>query len=74
MKEAGIECGYLGGNMTYEESREVMSALQQRPPTMKVVFVTPEKIARSDALMRLLDTLHQQGTLANSFSKSSYIL
>lgn len=59
MKEAGIECGYLGGNMSYEESREVMSALKQQPPSMRVVFVTPEKIARSDAVMRLLDTLHQ---------------
>ena len=63
MKEAGISCGYMGGNMSYEESRDVMSALKERPPSIKVVFVTPEKIARSDALMRLMDTLHQQGNL-----------
>ena len=63
MKEAGIECGYLGGSMGYEESRAVMDCLKQHPPTIKVVFVTPEKIARSDALMRLLDTLHQQNHL-----------
>ena len=66
MKEAGIECGYLGGNMSYEESRDVMAALKQHPPTMRVVFVTPEKIARSDALMRLLDSLHQQQHLVNN--------
>ena len=63
MKEAGIECGYLGGSMSYDESRVVMDALKQQPPSIRVVFVTTEKIARSDALMRLLDTLHQQNHL-----------
>lgn len=63
MKEAGIECGLLGGSMSYEESRAVMDSLKQQPPSIKVVFVTPEKIARSDALMRLLDALHQQNFL-----------
>lgn len=66
MKEAGISCGYLGGNMSYEESRDIMSALKQQPPSLKVVFVTPEKIARSDNLMRLLDSLHQQNQLVQS--------
>ena len=53
--------------MSYEESRDVMSALKQRPPSLRVVFVTPEKIARSDALMRLLDSLHQQRQLVGTY-------
>ena len=68
MKEAGISCGYMGGNMSYEESRDVMNALKEQPPSIKVVFVTPEKIARSDALMRLMDTLHQQGNLVQTLA------
>ena len=34
----------------------------RKPKTLNpIVFVTPEKVARSDALMRLFDNLHQQG-------------
>lgn len=66
LKEAGIECGYLSGTMTYEESRQIMNALQQQPPEMRIVFVTPEKVARSDALMRLFDSLAQVRLLVSS--------
>ena len=67
LKEAGIECGYMGGSMGPEESRDVMGALRQNPPAIRIVFVTPEKVARSDALMRLFDSLHQQGLLVSHF-------
>ena len=63
LKQAGVECGYLSGSQSYEESRNVMSALKEQPPAIRIIFVTPEKVARSDALMRLFDTLHAQNTL-----------
>ena len=72
LKEAGIECGYMGGSMGLEESRDTMAALRQNPPAIRIVFVTPEKVARSDALMRLFDSLHQQGLLVSRFSRKFY--
>lgn len=33
------------------------------PPGIKIVFVTPEKVAQSDKLMRLFDNLHERGLL-----------
>ena len=65
LKEAGIECGYLSGSQSYEEQRSVMDALKHSPPSVRIVFVTPEKVARSDNLMRLFDTLHQHGQLVS---------
>ena len=52
--------------MSFEESREIMSALKQHPPAIRIVFVTPEKVARSDALMRLFDSLHAQNTFVRA--------
>lgn len=63
LKQAGVDCGYLSGNMSLEESQDMMHALKQRPPTIRIVFVTPEKVARSDALMRLFDNLQAQASL-----------
>ena len=34
------------------------------PPAVKIVFVTPEKVAKSDAIMRVFDQLYQRGMLA----------
>jgi superfamily II DNA helicase RecQ len=66
LQQAGIECGYLGGTQEYEESRTIMQRLQQQRPDIKILFVTPEKIARSDYLMRTLDTLHSRRLLVGS--------
>ena len=59
-----MECGYLSGTQDYEESRDVMSRLRADPPGLKILFVTPEKIARSDMLMRAFDDLHARELLA----------
>ena len=64
LKEAGVECGYLSGTQDYAESREIMQGLTRDPPAVKILFVTPEKVARSDYLMRTLDSLHARCQLA----------
>ncbi len=63
LQQAGIACGYLSGSQEYEESRGIMQSLQADPPAIRILFVTPEKIARSDYLMRVLDALHARNLL-----------
>ena len=69
-KEAGVECGYLSGTQDYAESREIMQGLTRDPPAVKILFVTPEKVARSNYLMRTLDSLHSRCQLARSLSSA----
>jgi bloom syndrome protein len=64
LQQAGVECGYLSGGQEYEESRELMARLRADPPGARILFVTPEKVARSDALMRVFDALHERQLLA----------
>jgi len=64
LQQAGVECGYLSGGQEYEESRELMARLRADPPGTRILFVTPEKVARSDALMRVFDALHERQLLA----------
>ena len=63
LEQAGIQCGYLSGAQEYDESRSIMQKLQQTPPGIKILFVTPEKVARSDYLMRTFDALHSRRLL-----------
>ncbi|KAK9809882.1 hypothetical protein WJX72_001000 [[Myrmecia] bisecta] len=63
LTEAGIKCGYLSSNQEYEAQRGILSALKKSPPEIKIIFVTPEKVARSDQLMRTFDDLHGRGFL-----------
>ena len=66
LREAGIACGYLSGSASPDEQRETLDALRASPPQLRIVFATPEKIACSDSLMRLLDALHARGLLVRS--------
>ena len=50
------------------EYQSVMSRLRCDPPELKILFATPEKVARSDALVRALDTLHRRGDFHFSVS------
>ena len=42
----------------------VMDDLKSMEPSIRILFVTPEKVAKSDALMRVLDDLHRRSMLA----------
>lgn len=63
LQEAGIPSAYLSGSVSWEEQRATMDSLRLTPPGVKVLFVTPEKVAASDNLMRLLDDLNARGAL-----------
>jgi bloom syndrome protein len=64
LQEAGVPCDFLSGSQSAFEANEVMSKVRADPPDLRVLFVTPEKVAASDSLMRALDTLHSRGALA----------
>ena len=73
LKEAGIACGYLSGTQEYSESRELLQSLSRDPPGVKILFVTPEKVARSDYLMRTLDGLHSRTLLVSASARPEII-
>jgi len=61
LEQAGIATGFLSSSQPAEDNRAVLNALRSSPPSLTVVFVTPERVAASDALMRALDALHSRG-------------
>ena len=66
LNNADVPCAFLGGSQQWTESREVMDDLRattrgHRP--IAVLFITPEKVAKSDNLLRLFDSLASQGLL-----------
>ena len=63
--EAGVACGFLSAAQPYEETRRIMDDLRCSPPALKVLFVTPEKVAKSDAIMRAFDDLNARGHLVS---------
>ena len=63
LKEAGIETAYFSAGVTWEEQRAVLDGLKQDPPATKVLFLTPEKVAASDVLLRALDDLYRREAL-----------
>ena len=56
----------MSGSVSWDEQRATMGALRMTPPGIRVLFVTPEKVAASDNLMRLLDDLDGRGALVGS--------
>eukprot|EP00891_Asterochloris_glomerata_P002793 jgi/Astpho2/2793/e_gw1.00050.56.1_t len=64
LEQADIPCAFFSGTQEWQQQREIMDQLQSMPPAVKIVFVTPEKVAKSDAIMRVFDQLYQRGMLA----------
>ncbi|CAF0836994.1 unnamed protein product [Adineta steineri] len=60
----GIECGALTSDVSQREVDEVYRELYKHTPGLKIVYVTPEKIAKSDQLTQLLKNLYERKLLA----------
>ncbi|CAF1583711.1 unnamed protein product [Adineta ricciae] len=60
----GIECGALTSDVSQRESDEVYRELYKHTPGLKIVYVTPEKIAKSDQLIQILNNLYERKLLA----------
>ena len=64
LKFAGIECGALGGSTEDVERWRIISCLKQEPPGIRLLYVTPEKVANSGQLMSLFDDMHKRSMLS----------
>ena len=71
LQQAGVACGYLSSGQDYEESRALLARLQRHNggDELRILFVTPEKVARSDYLMRVLDGLYARQLLVRAAMK-----
>ena len=63
LQQASIECEYMSGSGGWEAQRAILDRLRQSAPSLRILFMTPEKIARSDTLMRALHELRGRGLL-----------
>ncbi|XP_038989126.1 ATP-dependent DNA helicase Q-like 4A [Phoenix dactylifera] len=62
--QANIPAAYLNASMEWAEQQEIFRELMSAICKYKLLYVTPEKIAKSDVLLRHLDSLYSRGSLA----------
>lgn len=62
LEEAGVHAGYLIGASTKEETAQITAALNA--DSLKLLYVTPEKIAKSKRFMAKLGKAYDKGSLA----------
>ncbi|PKA62531.1 ATP-dependent DNA helicase Q-like 4B [Apostasia shenzhenica] len=62
--QVNIPAAYLSANMEWPEQQEILRELVSDVCKYKLLYVTPEKIAKSDTLLRHLDALYCRGSLA----------
>ena len=62
----GIPASYLSSQQSEEECFAVYRELRKANPTIKLLYLTPERIAKSPSLESLMQQMHAQvhGTLA----------
>eukprot|EP01018_Ginkgo_biloba_P018735 Gb_33079 [translate_table: standard] len=64
MSQANIPATYLSANMEWQEQQQIFNELGSNCCKYKLLYVTPEKIAKSDNLLRHLESLHRRELLA----------
>ncbi|XP_024542042.1 ATP-dependent DNA helicase Q-like 4A isoform X2 [Selaginella moellendorffii] len=64
LSQASIRAEHLSSNLEYEEQRQILQQLNFDHCEYRLLYVTPEKIARSDNLLRNLENLHRRRLLA----------
>ncbi|KAI6678723.1 hypothetical protein NL676_039519 [Syzygium grande] len=62
--QANIPATYLSANMDWSEQQEILRELNSDYCKYKLLYVTPEKVAKSDVLLRHLESLHARELLA----------
>ncbi|VAH32494.1 unnamed protein product [Triticum turgidum subsp. durum] len=65
LSQANIPATYLSANLEWTEQQRILRDLMSPTSTCnyKLLYVTPEKIAKSDALLRQLEILYSRGYL-----------
>ncbi|KAG0503947.1 hypothetical protein HPP92_004019 [Vanilla planifolia] len=62
--QANIPAAYLSANMEWVQQQEILRELLSDACKYKLLYVTPEKVAKSDILLRQLDALYSRESLA----------
>lgn len=62
--QANIPAAYLSANMEWSEQQEILRELSSDYSKYRLLYVTPEKVAKSDVLLRHLESLHARELLA----------
>ncbi|XP_021901514.1 ATP-dependent DNA helicase Q-like 4A isoform X2 [Carica papaya] len=62
--QANIPATYLSANMEWAEQLEILKELSSDYCKFKLLYVTPEKVAKSDVLLRHLEGLNARGFLS----------
>uniref|UniRef100_A0A7N0TXR1 DNA 3'-5' helicase n=1 Tax=Kalanchoe fedtschenkoi TaxID=63787 RepID=A0A7N0TXR1_KALFE len=62
--QANIPATVLSSNMDWSEQQDILRELNSDHCRYKLLYVTPEKIAKSDVLLRQLERLHVREQLA----------
>ncbi|ETV97502.1 hypothetical protein, variant [Aphanomyces invadans] len=63
-KPVGIPAAYLSSQTAVKLLKAVLRDLHRPVPTIKLLYVTPEKLASSSSLISLLEDLNRRGMLA----------
>ncbi|MFS7919645.1 putative DNA helicase [Helianthus anomalus] len=61
--QANIPAAYLSANMEWPEQQGILRDLCSEHCIYKLLYVTPEKVAKSDFLLRQLENLHARELL-----------
>ncbi|KAK1374273.1 DNA helicase [Heracleum sosnowskyi] len=64
LSQANIPAAYLSANMEWTEQQEILRELCLDNCRYKLLYVTPEKVAKSDVLLRHLENLYSRQLLA----------
>ncbi|KAL0654250.1 hypothetical protein Bca4012_096941 [Brassica carinata] len=62
--QANISAASLSAGMEWAEQMKIFQELSYEHSKYKLLYVTPEKVAQSDSLLRHLDSLNSRGLLA----------
>lgn len=62
--QANVPAAYLSANMEWTDQQEIFRELCSDYCKYKLLYVTPEKVAKSDVLLRHLESLHARESLA----------
>lgn len=60
----GIPAAFLSSQTSVTLRRAISRELRRKHPTLKLLYLTPEKLAKSGEMQDLLEILHQNGMLA----------
>jgi bloom syndrome protein len=64
LKANGIKAAFFASGQTEEQAKEIYRELNNPKPTIKLLYLTPEKIANSQAMMGCLTRLYERNLLA----------